>query len=100
MASRGDKIRRSVFWGYLVLALSVLSCVIYEFIVNTIPWTFWTAKMASEEFRPPLADDLCEISATNLIYLSGFGIFIIITIILAVVLFIATRKTFKQPIKS
>lgn len=94
---RGDKIRRWVFWSYMVLSFGLLLSVIYGIIDRMTILMYYPVGMEDESVAPELIKELCGHVGDQIDCLFCFGIFVCANIIIAVALFVATRKTFKQP---
>jgi hypothetical protein len=96
MATKGDKIRRGVFWSYIILSLILLLGIVYTIFDRVTILMYRPVGMEDEGISKEIIDELSRHIGVQMEYLLLFGVFVCINILIAVALFVATRKTFKK----
>jgi hypothetical protein len=96
MATKGDKIRRGVFWSYIILSLIMLTGIVYTIFDRVTILMYRPVGMEDEGVSAEIIDEISKHIEVQIEYLEWFGFSVCINIVIVVAIFITTRKTFKN----
>jgi hypothetical protein len=96
MASKGDKIRLGVFWSYLVASFILLLGIVYAILDRATILMYRPVGMEDEGVSAAIICEMSKHIEVQMEYLIWFALAVCVNILIATILFISTRKTFKK----